>query len=110
MASSAVSYFGKINDEIGAKIVAEQVRVEVTIGTEAHTHLLPKLDMPYVIYIKNNAAVSGSDMPIYKKLYQTTGPTFDLLTNQEIGLMRGSSTITGREFCSGIFEEYPPGF
>jgi hypothetical protein len=63
-----------------------------------------------VIYIKNNAAVSGSDMPIYKKLYQTTGPTFDLLTAAEINSMVGASTITGREFCAGIFEEYPPGF
>jgi hypothetical protein len=110
LASGAASFFGKINDEIGAQIDAETVRVEVTIGNEAHTHILPKLEMPYVIYIKNNAAVSGSDMPIYKKLYQTTGPTFDLLTNEEILLMTGSSTITGREFCSGIFEEFPPGF
>jgi hypothetical protein len=72
--------------------------------------MLPKLEMPYVIYIKNNAAVSGSDMPIYRKLYETTGPTFDLLTSEEIRLMAGSSTITGREFCAGIFEEFPPGF
>jgi hypothetical protein len=109
-ALSTIRPFGMINDEIGARIDAEKVRVEVTIGTEAHTHILPKLEMPYVIYIKNNAAVSGSDMPIYKKLYETTGPTFDLLTNEELGLMEGSSTITGREFCAGIFEEFPPGF
>jgi hypothetical protein len=110
MASGPISFFGKINDEIGARIDAEKVRVEVTIGTETHTHMLPKLEMPYVIYIKNNAAVSGSDMPIYKKLYETTGPTFDLLTNEEISSIAGSSTITGREFCAGIFEEFPPGF
>jgi hypothetical protein len=109
-ASTPTRFFGKINDEIGARIDAETVRVEVTIGGEAHTHMLPKLEMPYVIYIKNNAAVSGSDMPIYKKLYETTGPTFDLLTNEEIRSMAESTTITGREFCAGIFEDYPPGF
>jgi len=103
--------FGKIADEIGAMIDADRVKVEVKIGNEVHTHLLPKIaGHPYIIYIKNNAAVSESDMPLYKKLWNTTDPprdTFDLLTEAETQLMGESSTITGREFCSGIFAECP---
>jgi hypothetical protein len=102
--------FGNIADEIGAMIDAAKVKVEVKIGDEVHTHMLPRIAEPYIIYIKNNAAVSGSDMPLYKKLWNTTEPpqtTFDLLTQEEIDLLSGSATITGREFCSGIFAECP---
>lgn len=106
---TSIADYGAINDEIGAKIDSNDgVRVVVNIGSEAHTHLLPKLDLPYVIYIKNNAAVSGSDMPIYQKLFRTTGPLIDLLTDAEINTLGDSSMITGREFCSGIYEEFPP--
>jgi hypothetical protein len=103
---AAAETFGSISDEIGAVIDAKIVKVEVTIGTEVHTHMLPKLELPYVIYIKNNAAVSGSDMPIYRRLYDPVGDTFDLLTAAEIDSQQGSTMITGRDFCSGIAD--PP--
>lgn len=105
---AAAETFGSISDEIGAVINAKGVKVEVKIGGETHTHILPKIDgTPYVIYIKNNAAVSSSDMPIYRRLYEAVGNPFDLLTQNEIDAQRGAAGfITGRDFCSGIAD--PP--
>ena len=102
--SATFTPYGWIADEMGAHIDTASVRLNITAGKYEIIHSLPRLHKPHVIFIKNNAAISESDMPIYRNFWniEDSVATYDLKTDSELMEV---DYVTGRELCSGIFTD-----
>lgn len=105
--STPIQRYGKMAEEIGARLDGSTVEVIITVGNQVNTHPLPRLDKPYIILIKNNASVANSDMEIYRSLWGAQ--TYqDLFTQEEIDYRLAlNGAVTGREICNGIYTECP---
>lgn len=104
--------FGPIGEEIGAGIDADAVQLMVTVGTEAHTHIFPRIHMPIVIYLNNSATTTPeSDIPVYRNFWgPSSEPTFNLIEEEVIKttLDPAVDPVSGTEMCYGIVTEEPP--
>lgn len=96
--------YGWIADEMGAHIDTAYVNLNITAGEYQVTHSLPRIHKPHMIFIKNNAPVSETDMPVYRNFWtidETVAP-YDLKTDGELTEV---DYVTGRELCSGIYTD-----
>lgn len=104
--------FGPLGEEIGAGIDADSVQLMVMAGTEAHTHIFPKIHMPIIIYMNNSATTTPeSDIPVYRNFWgPSSEPTFNLIEEEVIKatLDPDADPVAGSEMCYGIITKDPP--
>lgn len=100
--------FGHVAETVAAKIEADSVSFKIRIGTEEHSHILPRVSgSPYKIEINNmdlDQENPISDMPdFYNFLVSADGQSFDLEPKIDESDSGGSISKSGS--CHAIVSE-----